>query len=420
MENGDTLNPGLTYEDFCDPDGYLSYLGAHQGMLSLPDLENENYVHVFHKWVPWDVVNSFYELHYTRVNLEANSGLGTVEEKDRIINSTTSSGLITATKHEDLNSWWLITTEKLGKKLFVYNILSDSIIDPKVYDQGVVLTSNNQASSSAAFSPDGSKYAIFGESDGLRLYDFDRKTGDLSNYEFIEAPHDYEDGFVGLTFSASGRFLYTCHWKTIYQYDLWADDVGASMIRVAKWEEHFDELFNIPTMFFVMERGPDCRIYLSAQNSTNTFHVIHHPDRKGQACMVQQNIKLPAYNFLGLPHFPNYRLGTGAVCDSTKVFPEEILVAVEEQLDQQMEEDLGISLYPNPSTGLFYLEFGKFIKGDLKLLIYDVLGNQVMTKDLTSLQGTMNIDLSNFSKGMYYFQILNEGLLIKNGNLVLQ
>lgn len=420
MENGDTLNSGLTYEGSCIPDEFTSYIGGHQAMLSLPDLQNEKHVHVFHKWVPWNVLNDYENLLYTKVNLEANNGLGKVEMKNEIINSLSSSGLLTATKHEDLESWWLITAEKWDKNLFVYNILSDSIIGPKIHNQGVVLTSNNQGSSSSSFSPDGSKYAIFGEADGLRLYDFDRKTGELSNYEFIEAPHDHEGGRAGLTFSASGRFLYTCHWKKIYQYDMWAEDIGASMIRVAEWEESFDDIFNYPTMFFVMERAPDCRIYLSAQNATNTIHVIHHPDRKGEACMVQQNIKIPAYNFTTLPHFPNYRLGTGEVCDSTKIFPDNLLVAVEEQLNQSMEQDFGISLYPNPSTGIFYLEFAKQIKGDLNLFIYDVQGKRVFSKDLKTLHGTLDLDLSKLSKGMYYFQLFKDGISIKNENVVLQ
>ena len=417
MDNGDTLNPGLIYEDWCSEGESLGYLGPHQSMLSLPNLNDDRYVFVFHTWVPWNSLITPFELKYSIVDMEANEGLGSVIEKGTFLETNVSIGLLAATKSLDLSSWWIVCPERNTPNHFIFQLEGDSVYDAKVYDQGFELTDDNASSSASAFSPDGTKYAIFGEENGLRIYDFDRAAGELSNYQYIEAPGDYSDGWVGLDFSSSGRFLYTCHFRKIYQYDMNAENIGASRVTVADWIEHADPFFSfVPTPFFKMQRAPDCRIYLSAQNGTKTMHVIHYPDRKGTACMVQQNITIPAYNFMTLPNFPNYRLDTGEVCDSTKVFPMGLLNTA---TATAVPLDFDLNVFPNPSTGVFNIVIGQQLSAPLNFSLSTLDGRKVFQQKIERYQDAETFDFSHLPIGMYIYTFTYENRIAKTEKIVL-
>lgn len=419
LENGDTLNPGLVYDAFCEDQFTQSYVSAYQSMICLPDLEDENRVYVFHKWEPWDLLNNFHRMYYSVLDFSQDPN-GVVVEKNIKLTGNTSSGLISATKDAEFDDWWIITAEKWGTGHYVYKMEVDSIASPTYFEEGVILTDNNQGESSSSFSPDGSKYAIFGEADGLRIYDFDTATGTLSNYQFIPAPMDFEGGRAGLAFSGSGRYLYTCHFRKIYQYDMEAADIGASRLTVADWEEFFEPQVNIPSPFMQMQRGPDCRIYLSAQNGNRRIHVIHHPERRGTACGVQQNIELPAFNFNTIPNFPNYRLGTAPVCDSTKVFPPDLLTAVEESSMALAKEGLHVHLYPNPSDGEIFLDIDQALGRKTEFRVYDLQGKEQYRQALSGEIGSTQISLPRLAGGMYFYSLYSAGRLVHSDKLVIR
>ena len=419
LENGDTLNPGLVYDNFCDDQSTGSYIASYQSMLCLPDLQDEQKVHVFHKWAPWDLLNDFNRLYYSVIDFSKISK-GKVVQKNIELTGNTSSGLIVATKDAEYKAWWIITAERRGTGHYVYKLEADTISTPTYFSEGAFLSDNNSSESSSSFSPDGSKYAIFGEADGLRIYDFDNESGTLTNYQFFDAPQDFDGGFVGLAFSGSGRYLYTSHFRKIYQYDMQASDIGASRLTIADWEENFDPIFGIPSPFFQMQRGPDCRIYLSAQNGSKFIHVIHHPERRGMACGVQQNIEIPAFNNRTTPSFPNYRLGTGPVCDSTKVFPPDLLTAVDEAIMSTAQEGLHVHLYPNPSAGELFLDIDQYLGPDTDFVLYNVAGQETYRQALSGEVGTTQFSLPNLNEGIYIYSIYNAGRLLFSDKLVLR
>jgi len=419
LENGDTLNPGLVYDVFCEDQFAGSYISAYQSMICLPDLQDELKVYVFHKWEPWDLLNDFHRLYYSVIDF-SNNDEGVVVKKNISLPGNVSSGLISATKDDDFDSWWIVTPEKWGAGHYIYKLASENVSKPSYVAEGVILTDNNQGSSSSSFSPDGSKYAIFGEADGLRLYDFDTASGSMSNYQFISAPMDFEGGFAGLAFSSSGRYLYTCHFRKIYQYDMESSDIGASRLTVADWQEYFEPLNGFPSPFFQMQRGPDCRIYVTAQNGVNIMHVIHHPERRGVACGVQQNIEIPAFNFGTTPNFPNYRLGTGVVCDSTKVFPPSLITAVDEANLAIGQEELHVFVYPNPSAGELFLDIDQYLGSDTEFRLYDLQGREQYRLALSGEVGSTQIRLPDLSSGMYIYSIYSAGRLLHSDKLVIE
>ncbi len=416
LENGDSLNVGETADEFCYLDNDLSgYIATTQSMLALPSPANPDISILFHKNLIFENNNSFNELLYSSIDLLNNRVL----EKNVLVDSLLTSGLLTAVRNTDLNGWWLISPKRFTSEKMILALNEQGQMNIKHQDIGLLISDNNHSSSACSFSADGSKYAIFGEADGLQLFDFDRSTGTFSNYQYIEAPKDYMGGWCGLSFSASGRFLYTCHYKKIYQYDLWRADIEESMIEI-DWIENYDDFWGDETPFFKMERGPDCRIYMAAYNSTNTMHVIHYPDRKGEACMVQQNIRIPAYNIATLPHFPNYRLGTAEVCDSTKAFPPELVTALEDAIPPTIESDLGITVYPNPSQGFVKLELPVYQNLKADFFLNDLHGNVIFNQELPEFYGSYQFNLSHLPKGMYFYSIISNGEKLKAGKILLQ
>lgn len=67
----------------------------------------------------------------------------------------------------------------------------------------------------------------------------------------------------------------------------------------------------------------------------------------------------------------------------------------------------GVSVYPNPSTGDFYLNVDNAQSGQLSVSVTDAVGRVVLTKQLTKTAGQLNerIDMSKLSRGMYQMHL---------------
>jgi hypothetical protein len=167
------------------------------------------------------------------------------------------------------------------------------------------------------FSPDGTKLARFNTRDDLRIFDFDRCTGTLSNPIFIPIADDADNELsAGLALSADGRYLYAGEVKRVLQFDMQSPDIAGSMTIVAELEN-----VNCPFQpaLSYLELGPDGKIYCRNLNGAYCMHRINHPEREGVDCDVEQNaMNFEPYAFTNLPHFPNFRLGPvdGSPCDT--------------------------------------------------------------------------------------------------------
>lgn len=66
----------------------------------------------------------------------------------------------------------------------------------------------------------------------------------------------------------------------------------------------------------------------------------------------------------------------------------------------------GISVYPNPSNGVFNIRFNNAVVMPSKVRVIDVLGNEVLNKTISSND---TIDLSAYQSGIYYLMLESEG-----------
>ena len=122
----------------------------------------------------------------------------------------------------------------------------------------------------------------------------------------------------GISVSPSNQFLYLTSTLEVYQFDLWSDDVEASIDTVAVYDG-YESPVSTPTSFFISQLGPDGRIYINTTSNADVLHVINYPDKKGADCQFKQHgIQLPTRNLLTSQHFPNYRLVPldGSPCDT--------------------------------------------------------------------------------------------------------
>ena len=67
-----------------------------------------------------------------------------------------------------------------------------------------------------------------------------------------------------------------------------------------------------------------------------------------------------------------------------------------------------ISIYPNPSSGMFTIEFKRVTEKNSNISIVNSIGNIVFSEELIIGESSKNIDLSEFSKGIYLIELQTE------------
>lgn len=317
MQNGSHLNPGEVYDEYCVFSQTKRYPHGIQASLSLPWPERESQYLILHKLsefvydsmgILMDVVAP--RILTTHVDMDANDGLGRVVEKNVILEEAAYEfGGLTATKHANGKDWWIINPLVESNEYAVYLLDSLGFQHLGFQATGNVEALNESGVGQSVFSPDGSRYLRFHQTNGLQIWDFDRTTGLLSNFRLTNIPLA-EITFApygGVGISPSGRYAYATNKFKVWQFDLEAEDLEAGRILVGEVTNP-DSMFIAPTIFN-FQLGPDCKLY-GFNNSGTDYHVIHHPDSAGVACDFEESgLALPVWVFRDFPHFPNYRLG---------------------------------------------------------------------------------------------------------------
>ena len=67
------------------------------------------------------------------------------------------------------------------------------------------------------------------------------------------------------------------------------------------------------------------------------------------------------------------------------------------------------ALYPNPTTGIFFITFSKALQ-NAKIKVMDVNGNTILNS--TSSGTKLTMDLSRFAPGTYFIRIQEDGKMI--------
>ncbi len=435
IEYSDSLSLGFESNKYgsCAKNNDLNNSSNQNGVLILPHPKNENQYFVFNK--PSDVYStkplnpnsslkdslflSKQYLYATLVDMSLNNGKGKVIYKHKVIyKDTFNDGQIMAVRHGNGHDWWITTTSFQNNDY--YHVLLDTAgnFTTQVQKEPIHRPKDREKGSSGqvCFSPKGDHYARYRCGSGLDVYDFDRTKGELSNYRFVTFPEDSVRLDVGTAFSPNNRFLYVSFPYCIYQIDMQASDLQASVIKVATYDG-FKSIVHNPgwaTYFYQAQLAPDCRIYISCRSTVYYMHVIEEPNKKGTACHVIQHFETPSKIDWSLPIFPNFRLGAigtnYAVCDSTK----ELILGINDPVPTLVDA----VVFPNPASQDFTLMLDEapiFKAGSMHL--YNTSGQEIANYTLQNGENSYHFELPQSLSGLYIYHIVLDGKVAAIGKM---
>ena len=390
MPNGEDINAGQWFEVWWGGDCRNGYPGT-QNILALPDPANDQGYYLITKPITDNPDGPSFrrDFQYSYVDMSMDNGLGDVTIKNKIIYDadTIQSSYLHATKHFNGKDWWIIQPSDESNRYLKFLLNENGLNFYDVQSIGKDFHWNAGAGGRAKFSPNGLMFAYYNRHNQLRLFNFDRSNGQLSNLR--EMYIDSIPIFNGIEFSSSGRFLYFSLSTKMYQLDMENINDPDALVLIDEWNGIQDPF---STTFRLMERGPDCRIYICSGSSTNSYHVINKPDEKGLACdFVQQGIALPHVSGrASFPNFPNFRIDEEEVCDPT----------LSSIFDLPVEIVSGLKLRPNPVKDVMNLSIP--IGREMKYVeVYTLNGTKVLSR-IGSFEA---LELNDFEAGMYVVKV---------------
>ncbi len=345
-------------------------------------------------------------LYYSVIEPLSAIGQGEVITKNNmVISDTMEAGNVLAVRHANGRDWWVLVKKFYEDLFYTILVTPDSVFAPISYS-----TQSPKAviGGQACFSPDGKHYASFSSTSQLKIYDFDRCSGILSNYKekFIS------NQISGSTsFSPNSRYLYITTIDSLWQFDMQAPDVLASQTFIANWDGFIDSTFGNQTIFWWHWLAPDGKIYIVSGNQARVLHVINNPDMPGLACDFQQHsVSIPTVNNFTIPSSINLALYhlPGSTCDTLGVGNPKL-----------HGTNSLLKITPNPSDGIFSLEYiPQRVSG--MLYVYDVTGKEVYREYISPYSSIKNVDLSNkLLNGMYAVTLVfgNDRIM---GNIIIK
>ncbi|WP_439879758.1 T9SS type A sorting domain-containing protein [Pontibacter sp. MBLB2868] len=356
-----------------------------------------------------------FELRYTVVDMSLESGLGAVvaDQKNMLLHSRLAEKL-TAIPHSNGRDYWLVT-HGWGSDAFHVNLLTpNGVSDAFVQRIGSVHGPSSQNRNRALrgmmkASPNGRKIAVAvnGEHSPLDLFNFDDKTGVLSDPITL----GYHTELFGLSFSPDNTKLYVAndslrmreegeaYTDNILQYDVSASEPKA-VIASARSIIIGNPTLNRPSDrplngYKDMQLAPDGRIYVISSNlsqdaSHNRGITINRPNERGFDCDVRyfdwgmEEVDINA----GLPNFmQSYFNGLEPVlCPEGGCAPAVV------------------GVYPNPTKGTIRFKAGDCAAA-FGLRIVNAIGQQIgKVQEGTSFED--EIDISSLAPGMYTFILM--------------
>ncbi|MDX1911803.1 MAG: PKD domain-containing protein [Saprospiraceae bacterium] len=317
MLNGDSLNPGRTYNSYCSPPPFF-YPGLQTNTF-VPKPGDDSLYYLFHVRND-DKYRMPMDLFYSEIDVRGDNGNGEVTKKNQplVSDSLYMGAFVNACRHANGRDWWITVTRRFHSEMHVTLVTPDTIQYMGMRETGFVEVDSGFCCNQTRFTPDGSRY-FRNYPGGMLILDFDRCTGTFSNPVYWDYLNGWPNASGGIAFSPSGRFLYIGHGLDIQQYDLWAPDILSSRTIVAEYDGY---VAIDPTYFFHAQLAADGKIYLLTTSNNDVLHIIHYPERKGLACQVEQHgLKLRAMGSYFEPNFPNYRLGPvdGSECDTLDI-----------------------------------------------------------------------------------------------------
>ncbi len=385
MQNGSDINPSA----YTTSESHWG-LAMPQGNLVIPFPDDSTKYYLFHETS--DDMNGTWVtlyLYYSVIDMTLDGGLGAVTQKNTVLlNDSLIGGRITACKHANGRDWWLVVHQYNTGLVYKYLITPQGISGPITQD---LFTPRNLAFGQMLFSHQGNKFAYYEPYGDLDILNFDRCTGNFSNFVHIDINDSAFTG--GVAFSASGRYLYLSSVNYIYQFDMDASNIDSSKIVVGVYDGYQHQ--GLYQNFYLSALAPDNKIYINCCDGSKFFHVINSPDSAGLACdFIQRGLPLQRWNAWTIPNYPNYFLGadTGTICDTLTGIAD---------VKNPVPEFL---LFPNPTKRDVYLTLSKDKLQSVS--VYNSIGQIVLLEHDVIKNEYLHFDVSKLESGFYYVEVV--------------
>jgi Secretion system C-terminal sorting domain len=364
--------------------------------LLLPDYQtNEGFVlfHISYNWRP--ALKT--QLLYSKVIPNSESKWVAAFTDSLIMPNVEVDIKQSACRHANGRDWWIVNPLRFEPKAITLLYSKGEIKQQSIQNIDTLPVNFNYGG--ADFTPNGQKYIFYELSTGVRIYDFDRCTGKISNPLYIKDSVSFDSTLIGeMVISPNSRFLYLNRGYNILQYDLEARDIAASRTEIISWlRDSITRDSGFAIGYYAGRVGPDGKIYICGPNGFRYIHIIEKPNEKGKACNIYP-YRLPMYGSTNMPYFPNFKLGAlkGSSCDTLTT-----------SLKETNNQDIKIRAYPNPTNDILRLSFhdaNVFKEVFLNIQLFNVTGGlikQIQTKGLQDI----DIDTAGISSGFYILKV---------------
>ncbi len=371
--------------------------GFSQGALVIPYPEQPGLYYLFSLATLYDST-----LAVSVIDMNQNGGFGKVIEKNRFIYiDTLFCEQFTAIKHGNGRDYWLITHKGLSQTFIKFLVTPDSIIGPIFQTIGNSLDDQYYGGiGQSVFSPLGNKYLVVNDVGILKLFDFDRCSGEFTSMvDLSSSPYPYNNNrlLYGCSFSPDGHKIYVSDKKRLYQYDLDSSNIISTKDTI--WNNSYSNYIIGAQLL-----GIDNRIYFTNVYSTvpNSFYSVHQthlclidsPNNKGINChVIIDTISLGGKRVIGgLPNTINYSLGSleGSACDT--------LNSVTVEINQKSI----IRIYPNPAQDELTIEILNGI-APKEIDITNALGVTVIK--LKQTKPNQQVNIKSLISGVYFVKV---------------
>ncbi len=391
IPGSENLNPGSVDQEWCgqSPGNYP----VSEGGLFLP-FSNDSTIVLLHQRLSVTgppLVVYIDALFYTLLK-KSGDIYSIVEKSVPIIEDSLSYGRLEAIPGDKDGYWWVIQGIQNSNKYFTIGWDSGKIDTTFIQIIGDVTIRKGEAAAQSAFSSDGKKYARYSPADDLFLFDFDRTSGILSNYQKL---HVADSGSIGgLAFSPNSRFLYACSIQDLYQFDVSVKNIVDTKAHIGHYDGYVSPF---PTTFYYMQLGPDCKIYMIPPNGVNIMHVINKPDSKGIDCDFKQHgYALPSYNTITIPNFPVFRAYPNSPCNPNI----STFIAESGNLNSEF------ITYPNPTRDIINIQLDGTEKySRVRVKVIDLTGDVLLDKEMEYSMDKGQLDISILQAGIYILQV---------------
>lgn len=389
MQNGDSITSNYALQYWCGSNVFP--MQQNNTMLPHPGDTNRYVIFNYNMAKPFDSLAPMpTEFYYHLVDMTMDNGLGAIVEKKQIaIADTLYRGQMTAAKHANGTDWWVVNSEWHSTCYYVTPLTSQGVGIPHLSCPGPVLLSFGGGQ--ATFNPIGTKYVRCDGKNGLWVFDFDNEAGTLFNpmeLTFPQPPSPYR----GVCFSPNSRYLYVASYLQLWQFDMEASDIQASLQLVGE----MDVSNPIPgggSLAF-SQLGADGKIYIAGPGNHTYLSRINKPNCPGTACDFRQwEIALLAPNFGGLPNMPHFNIiESDYDCESVSTDESE------------MKKD-AVRVFPNPFTNVFQVSHG--FQRPVRYALFSSIGTRISEGELSTAINFIRIR-EDAPPGVYYLMIWSD------------